>query len=380
MMALIALVSLNWNPAAARYASIVVDGKSGRVLHAINPDTKKHPASLAKMMTLYLVFEALDKGKLKLNQSLHVSRVAASRSPSKLGLKYRERIKVRDVIGALITKSANDAATVIAEALAGTERKFGRKMTKKARALGMFRTTFRNASGLPHYQQRSTARDMATLSRAIIRDFPNHYQRFSRQSFNFRGRTFRNHNKLLTRYNGTDGIKTGYIRASGFNLAASAERNGRRIVAVVFGGKSPKWRDQHIARLMDRGFARLGPPRKTMIARAAQPKNRFTIRPAMARPTPLLIEPESGWAIQVGAYKRYAPAHLAIMRAARAVPQLHSRQVTIIPDEAESGRVYRARLVGLSERLARISCLELKQKNIACIVVPSDVSLAQGSQ
>ena len=365
--------------AAARYSSIVIDSETGQVVHAVNPDARKHPASLTKMMTLYMIFEAVDAGKLKLNQKLRVSRVAAGRSPSKLGLRRGQRIKVKDVIAALVTKSANDAATVAAEALGKTERKFARLMTKKARQLGMMRTTFRNASGLPHYKQVSTARDMATLSRSLIRHFPHFYLQFSRQSFTYKGRTYRNHNRLLSRYDGLDGIKTGYIRASGFNLAASAERDGRRIIGVVFGGKSPRWRDRHMSRLMDRAFAALGPRPLTNIARAPVPKPKPE-GTATTKRVAVATDRIRDWAIQVGAYQRYAPAHIAVTRAKAAVPHLGTTRITVVPDEGEKGRVYRARLVGLSESMARTSCARLQKKQIKCIVVPSDTSLAQGSQ
>lgn len=363
------------NPAAARYASIVIDAQSGRVLHAINPDSRKHPASLTKMMTLYLIFEALRAGKLKPDKMLYVSYAASRRSASKLGLKKGERIKVRDVIGALITKSANDAATVAGEALAGTERKFARMMTKKARSLGMKRTLFRNASGLPHYKQVSTARDMAALSRALIRDFPTYYRYFSRQSFTFRGRTFRNHNRLLDSYEGLDGIKTGYIRSSGFNLAASAQRKGRRIIGVIFGGKSPTWRDRQMTRILDGAFAKL-PPAKAPPT-SVPPRRPFSKKGTRVAAAPLSTD---RWAIQVGAFKRYAPARKAVTRATRALSNLNGSRTTVVPDEGQRGRVYRARVVGLSESLARSSCVRLKQKNIRCLVVPSDASLAQGSQ
>lgn len=364
-----------------------MDADTGRILHAVNPDVRRFPASLVKMMTLYMLFDALEKGKLKPNQQLKVSRVAAGRSPSKLGLKRGERIRVRDVIGALVTKSANDAATVASEAIGGTERRFGRMMTAKARQLGMKRTTFRNASGLPHYAQRSTARDMAILARALVRDFPKYYGNFSRKTFVFRGRTYRNHNRLMKRYHGMDGLKTGYIRASGYNLAASAVRDGRRIIVVVFGGKSPKWRDRQVAGLLNRGFMRLPAKRNVLVAKAKPTRKVVTaaIAPAPA-PTPRPsrnetdTDVERAWAIQVGAFSHYAPAHLAVTRAARATKHLTDSRITVVPDEDEKGRVYRARLVGLSESLARSSCLRLQQKNINCVVVPSDSSLAQGSQ
>ena len=255
--ALLLLVSLISAPAQARYASIVVDAETGQVLHAANPDTQKYPASLTKIMTLYMTFEALETGRWKLNQKLKASKRAAGMSPSKLGLKAGDRITVKDAILALITKSANDAAVVIAESLGGTEIEFAKMMTAKAKQLGMKRTSFRNASGLPNRRQKSTARDMAKLAIALRRDFPKHYAYFSTQKFSYRGRTYRNHNKLLARYEGTDGIKTGYIRASGFNLVASVTRNNRRLIGVVFGGKSSRSRDAHMVKLLDRSFKKV---------------------------------------------------------------------------------------------------------------------------
>jgi D-alanyl-D-alanine carboxypeptidase len=243
--------------AAARYASIIIDADTGRVLYEVNADTRNYPASLTKMMTLYMAFEALEKGKLRLNENLKVSKRASGMAPSKLGLKRGQTIKVKDIILALVTKSANDAAVVLAEALAGTETRFAKRMTAKARELGMSRTNFRNASGLPNRRQLSTARDMAILAQALINRYPKYYHYFSTTNFSYKGRRHRNHNSLLTKYDGTDGIKTGYIRASGFNLVASAVRDGRRIIGVVFGGKSSRSRDKHMAKLLDRGFTRV---------------------------------------------------------------------------------------------------------------------------
>lgn len=382
-----AIVPATWIPAQARYSSLVMDADTGHILYAVNPDVQRFPASLAKMMTLYMIFDALDRGKLKSDQRLKVSRTAAGRSPSKLGLKPGQTIKVQEVIEALITKSANDAATVAAEALGRTERRFARMMTARARQLGMRNTTFRNASGLPHYKQRTTARDMAILARALIHDFPNHYDEFSRQTFIFNGRTYRNHNRLMRRYAGMDGLKTGYIRASGFNLAASAKRNGHRIIAIVFGGKSSKWRDHHAALLMNRGFAALNRGTTGTLVAAAPPPEPKPEQVASAVPsTRAAVDSETStdsdrdWAVQVGAFTHYAPAYLAVKRAAQASKHLADTRITVVPDESENGRVYRARLVGLTESLARTSCLQLQQQNIKCIAVPSDTSLAQGSQ
>lgn len=283
-------------PAQAKYASIVVDAETGEVLHAKNSNTRNHPASLVKMMTLYMVFDALEKRELKLNQGLRVSRRAAGMPPSKLGLRRGQTIRVKDAILALVTKSANDVAVVVAEAIGGTESQFAQKMTKKARRLGLKRTTFRNASGLPNRRQLSTARDMATLARALIRDFPQYYDYFGTKTFKYRGRTYRNHNRLLRSYRGADGIKTGYIRASGYNLVASGVRNGRRVIAVVFGGRTPRSRNRHTANLLDRGFKRLStiartypapPPRKPTAIAARKAREAEVALSLAAGPTPL---------------------------------------------------------------------------------------------
>jgi len=291
-------------PAQAKYASVVIDAETGEVLHAKNSNTRNHPASLVKMMTLYMVFDALEKRQFKLNQGLRVSRRAAGMPPSKLGLRRGQTIRVKDAILALVTKSANDVAVVVAEAIGGTESQFAQKMTKKARQPGMKRTTFRNASGLPNRRQLSTARDMATLANALIRDFPQCYHYFATKRFKYRGRSYRNHNKLLRTYSGTDGIKTGYIRASGYNLVASSVRNGRRVIAVVFGGKTSRSRNRHTATLLDRGFKRLKmiartyppPPRRkpTAIAAARQPREaEVALNPAASpAPQPTAAAPE----------------------------------------------------------------------------------------
>lgn len=271
--------------AEARYASIVIDAETGEVLRSRNADTRRYPASLTKVMTLYLLFEALDNGRLTLDSKLSVSKRAARQPPSKLGVRAGSTIKVADAIQALVVKSANDVAVVVAEALGGTEKKFGKKMTDKARALGMSRTTFRNASGLPNRAQQSTARDMARLARALMRDFPHRYHYFDDKRFRYRGREHRSPNRLLGNYRGMDGIKTGYIRASGFNLVASAERDGRRIIAVVFGGKTSRSRNIHMANLLDLGFTRLAE------RRPARDRTRFAVLP---RP-----KPGSVWAAPV---------------------------------------------------------------------------------
>ena len=209
--------------AAARQptASIIIDANTGQTLHAHKADAPRYPASLTKMMTIYILFEELTAQRLKPNTRIRFSDFASSRPPSKLGLEPGETIAVKDAIRMLITKSANDVATAVAEHLAGSESAFARRMTAKARALGMHNTEFRNASGLPHREQLTTARDMATLGIRLQRDFPRRYRMFSQRVFHYRQRRFKNHNRLLGRVNGVDGIKTGYTRASGFNLTTS---------------------------------------------------------------------------------------------------------------------------------------------------------------
>lgn len=235
---------------APPYAAIVVDMKTGKVLHEDNADARRYPASITKVMTLYLLFEQLEAGKIKLQTRIPVSAYAASQPPSKLGLRAGETISVQEAIGALVTKSANDAAVVVAEAIAGSEQKFAKMMTYKARSLGMKNTVFRNPHGLPNSSQYTTARDLATLGRAIQERFPVYYKFFQTRSFAYKNGVHANHNKLLGRVEGVDGIKTGYTNASGFNLLTSAKFNNRQIVAVILGGKSGYARDQAMTRLV----------------------------------------------------------------------------------------------------------------------------------
>lgn len=235
-------------------ASIVVDMNTGAVLHAQSADVLRHPASLTKMMTLYVLFGYMRAGKIKPNSELVVTAHAASRAPTKLGLKPGQTIKASDAIKALVTRSANDAAAVVAENIAGTEENFARLMTDIARRIGMKNTTFRNASGLPDDRQISTARDMAVLSVRLIQDYPEYYEVFGTRHFTFKGQQHRNHNRLLTNYSGTDGIKTGYTRAAGFNLATSVKRDDKHLVAVVLGGNSGAGRDAIMRGLLDRQF------------------------------------------------------------------------------------------------------------------------------
>ncbi len=271
------------------FASIVVDGNTGRVLHETNADALRHPASLTKIMTLYLLFERLDAGKIRLDSPLKVSEHAAEQAPTKLGLKPGQIIAVQDAIRAVVTKSANDAAVAIAENLGGDEDAFAKLMTQKAHALGMSRTTYVNASGLPDDDQITTARDQALLGRAIQERFPHYYKYFSTERFVYHGMAMRNHNHLLGVVNGVDGIKTGYTRASGFNLVTSVHRDGRYIVAVVLGGHSALQRDAQMRELISAHF-------KEAVLRRAAPaiaeKERGDPQPVAFAKAPLSSRPD----------------------------------------------------------------------------------------
>lgn len=405
------LVLLSASPAwAGRYASIIVDAENGKVLHASDPDLRSYPASLTKVMTLFLLFDELESGRLRLDTPLPVSAHASAQAPSKLGLRPGETIAVRDIILALVTKSANDAAVVAAEGIGGTEVDFAQMMTRKAQQLGMSRTVYRNASGLPNPGQVSTVRDQAILARALINRHAAEYRYFSTRQFVWKGQTITTHNRLMLRYPGADGIKTGYIAASGFNLIASAVRNGHRLVGVVFGGTSGTQRDNHMKDLLDRGFARVQagesieiagpppaddtsdipglaagrlPPRPTPAvakpkAPAIAPKpapTRVAAKappppPAKAKPVkrPTKAEAES-WVIQVGAFKEFRPAQQAAAKAAQTLGRLIGKGAIDVDKLKGSPPVYRARLAGLSQSQARAACRRLGQAGQGCKLI-----------
>ncbi|MEE3624892.1 D-alanyl-D-alanine carboxypeptidase family protein [Nitrospirillum sp. BR 11752] len=260
------------HPAQAGYASLVVDGGTGAVLNAVNPDEPNHPASLTKMMTLYLTFEAIHQGRLHWEDELPVSRNAANKEPTKLGLEVGQTISVKDCVLGMIVISANDGATVVGEALAGgSESVFARMMTDKARQLGMTNTVFRNASGLPDREQVTTARDMSRLAMALHHDFPQDYHYFATREFDFEGRHLTGHNRLMYRYPGMDGMKTGFTNASGSNLVSSAVHDGRRLFGVVFGGSSAKARDKLMETLLDNAFANRDTDPKLVALAAGRP-------------------------------------------------------------------------------------------------------------
>ncbi len=362
----------DWAPVAAE---ILMEAGSGKVLQARNADTPTYPASLTKMMTLMLTFEALDRGTLRPDQRLVVSRHAASMPPSRLWLAPGSTITVEQAILALVTRSANDAAVVLAEALGGSEPAFAGKMTARARTLGMRRTVFRNASGLPDRLQRTTARDMAILSRALIRRHAGHYAYFQRRSFDWQGTTVHGHNRLMARYPGMDGIKTGYIAASGFNLAASAVRDGRRLIAVVMGGHSAATRDDRVADLLDIGFKRPTSPAKPapvtpdlVITRKSSTAAERSTAVSVAVPS---AKPSTGsaggpWSIQVGAFANRAAAARSAGDTAK---RLGALAAGASPEIVRSGGLYKARLTGFPAANADAACAALKAAGHGCFAV-----------
>jgi D-alanyl-D-alanine carboxypeptidase len=390
MAASMALGGLIAERAEAGYAAIVVDQATGEILHERNADEQNYPASLTKMMTLYMVFTAMKNGRLRLETKLKVSVNAAAQPPSRLGLEPGGRIKVEDAILALVTKSANDVAVVVAEALAGSEERFAEVMTKRARKLGMKDTTFRNASGLPDMDQVTSARDLARLAIALKRDFPKYYKYFATESFDYDGRRLNSHNHLLGNYEGADGLKTGYIRASGYNLVASAERDGKRLVAVVLGGDSIGQRDQQVIRLLDSGFSLAPEPadltvsarapiddEQTMLTRAKKTLQEFQVARSVQGGK---AGGASDFAIQVGTYETKKAARNAVAKAAKKLGPLvsdASREVSAV--KTKRGKtVYRAVLAGMSKAEAQKACKKVARAKIPCAVVAAGKTGAGG--
>jgi D-alanyl-D-alanine carboxypeptidase len=263
---------------APPFAAMVVDANTGKMMYGVDVDAPRHPASITKVMTLYLLFEQLERGTISLDTDFRISARAASQAPSKLGLRPGSTISVEDAIKALVTKSANDIAVAIAENVGGSEEDFAERMTRKARQLGMTGTVYRNASGLPNPAQVTTARDLTILARAIQERFPRYYRYFQTRSFHFAGQTIGNHNRLLGRVEGVDGIKTGFTNASGFNLMTSARTDGRHVVAVILGGRSGASRDNQMAALMRTHLPRAyaGSPISSVVADAGERQARPT--------------------------------------------------------------------------------------------------------
>ncbi|HZE53319.1 MAG TPA: D-alanyl-D-alanine carboxypeptidase [Bradyrhizobium sp.] len=360
------------------FSSIIVDGNSGATLSANNPDASRHPASLTKIMTLYLLFERLDAGKIKLDTEMDVSEHASEQAPTKLGLRPGQSIAVEDAIKGLVTRSANDAAVVIAETIAGDEGDFAKLMTRKARALGMTKTVYRNASGLPDDEQVTTARDQATLGRAIQERFPRYYRYFSTTAFNYHGHSIRNHNKLLGNVEGVDGIKTGYTRASGFNLVTSMRRGNRHLVGVVLGGRSGGSRDTIMRGLLAENLEKAATKRTvTAITERNSSDANADVAEADAASRPTQTVQVQG-AVQVASAEPAAApparstapaARSLIAAAAAAIPQpqartepapftngvIQAQQITAIPGSSEPMKPVKVKTVQVKAGQAKLA-------------------------
>jgi D-alanyl-D-alanine carboxypeptidase len=479
-----ALLPIRSGLAAPTNSAIVIDVASGQVLLQSNADAQTYPASLTKMMTLYLLFDALKKGTVTLDQPLPVSANAASMPPTNLSLVAGDTITVRTAIQGMIIRSANDVAVVVAEGLSGSVDAFATRMNAKAVALGMIHTVFRNPNGLPDLEQHTTARDIATLAIALHRDFPQFYSYFTQARFTYRGRIYVTHNRFMLHYPGADGLKTGYINRSGYNLAASAVHGGRRLVGVIMGGRSPSLRDAAMWALLDQGFGTATPksqnnalllasagnadilpilrpgdysegdsdatdatddgdntlstmspqiaglpataatsatPASVVQSAALPPAPPALALPAATKPaatvftsqipliptvtddTPSLaslkvpmlrpgsadlpgvsdgvmavaVDSKRFWGVQVGAYSRYSPAHLAAVKAQQNLPfQIKNTRIVVDEADGHSGKLYRARLVGLAQDEASNACRELRARQIPCLVVQANTAVA----
>jgi len=371
-----------------RFAAIVIDAETGETLYARHADARRYPASLTKVMTLFLAFDAIEAGKLKLTDRVTISPRAAARPPSRLGLPVGDHLTVGQAMDVMVVKSANDVATALAETLGGTEARFAKTMTAKARLLGMTGTRFANASGLPDPGHYSTARDLALLGRAFLRDHPQDYAIFDQESLVFRGRRIQGHNALLSRA-GIDGFKTGFVNASGFNLLTSGMRDGHRVIAVVLGGRTARSRDAYMARLMRASFAALtirgagtelavadllqvedamwaAPKRsasRSMLAQASRPETLAATQgdgaPAASRTTP-------GWWIQVGAFRSKASGQARLAAVSQRHPHRFGQRRT---DLVRLGDLFAARFAAASRAGAEAACEVLVADGEACLAL-----------
>ncbi|MCQ2734568.1 MAG: D-alanyl-D-alanine carboxypeptidase [Alphaproteobacteria bacterium] len=402
------LVMVGAKNVAASTSSIMVNAEDGSVMYEMNADEMRYPASLTKLMTLYITFNALENKHLKLTDQLKVSNVAASRSPSKLGVRAGTTITVKDAIMAVIVKSANDCATVLAEHFAKTEAEFAVLMTQTAKKLGMKRTTFKNASGLPNSQQKTTARDMATLAMAVYHHFPQYYSWFSAQSFKYKGQTIYGHNHLLKTFAGADGMKTGYTAASGYNIITSAKRYNKRVIAVTMGHKYFNERDKKVAVMMDKGLIELKKGNKVdvallkqqinggnnvRVAQNTQNKKQMAKAPIPARKqyaaatsrtklqNAVAASVKSGnYAVQVGSFSDYKRAkNYALSVKNNLAKKFAVHNIKVEKINVAKGIMYRSKVVGLAKNDANKICQAMKRQKQACLVVAdnSPVKLAQ---
>ena len=352
--AVLILILTTSNSVSAKIAAIVIDYDTKKTLFEKNADTLNYPASLTKMMTLYITFDYINKKKLSWNTKMQVSSFAAKRSCSCLPIKEGDYISVEDAVMALIIKSANNVATVISEHISGSERNFAKLMTKYAKIIGMDKTTFKNASGLPNRAQLTTARDMATLSHALIKKFPKQYKLFSKKKFIWKGKTYKTHNRLMTSYEGADGIKTGYIRDSGFQLAFSAIKNNKRLIGIYFGGKTGKQRDKTLRFLMDKEFSELNieiEESKIKVKIKEKSKNNLKYK------------------IVVGTFKfkKNAEKHLKLIK--KKYPKTtNNKKAKIVMIKNNGKKLYESRFEFFSKKDANIACKRLKKYRRDCFI------------
>lgn len=383
--------------ANASVSSIMIDAANGEVMYEMNADERRYPASLTKLMTLYITFNALENNHIKLTDKLKVSRTAAGRSPSKLGVRAGETITVKDAIMAVIVKSANDCATVLAEHFAPTEADFAVLMTNTAHKLGMNHTTFKNASGLPNKQQKTSARDMAILAMAVYHHFPQYYKWFSAKSFQYKGRTIGGHNYILKTFAGADGMKTGYTAASGYNIITSAKRSGKRVIAVTMGHNSVGERDKKVSKMMDRGLVHMQKgdvdvatltneingkgvikaktarvaavqkktPAKTQNVRLAKAQNKTAVKT-----TQIASAVSNGrYAVQVGSFSDYQRARNYALTVKNKLAKKYAvHDIKVEKVQAASKTVYRSKVIGLARNDANTICRNMKRSNQACLV------------
>jgi D-alanyl-D-alanine carboxypeptidase len=394
LVVLVFLAWLGWprpGSAATDYAAIVVDADSGTVIESVAATARWYPASLTKVMTVYLAFREIEAGTLTLDETLTVSAHAASQPATELGLGAGQKITVKDTILAIILRSANDAAVALAERIGGSEPAFAARMTATARELGMSRTVFRNATGLPDPDQVTTARDMAVLAKALLENYPQYYHFFSTTSFTFDGQTFGTINGILSRYAGADGIKTGFTCGSGYNLVASAKRDGRRLIGVLLGGHTNFERHSEMSRLLDVGFAadlqtldgrtRLAdldaadgdadplPPTRLSAAECAYGVSATSIEAGLTGGGL-----GGGWALIFGASASKAQAQQMLSRARKQLgPVLAGGRAVILPKQWEGVRRYSALLAGLSKQQAGKACKHLWSVGAYCLALSPQV-------
>lgn len=383
--------------ASASVSSIMIDAENGDVMYEMNADERRYPASLTKLMTLYITFNALENNHIKLTDKLKVSRTAANRSPSKLGVRAGETITVKDAIMAVIVKSANDCATVLAEHFSPTEADFAVLMTNTAHKLGMKHTTFKNASGLPNSQQKTTARDMAVLAMAVYHHFPQYYSWFSKKSFKYKGQTITGHNHLLDTFKGADGMKTGYTAASGFNIITSAKRGNKRVIAVTMGHKFLNDRDKKAYKMMDLGLDYMNKNKSVDVAKLTHAINgtkaqtlvasnnhaaKKVVTPAKSAVKPVAKTKQYAavtngkYALQIGSFSDYNRAKNYAVQVKNKIAKSYAvHDIMVEKVSSPKGELYRSKVVGFAKNDAAKICQNLKKQKQACLVVADNSKL-----